>query len=483
EGLSNDIVMAILRDRQGVLWIGTTGGLSRGSSGRFTQYTTRHGLYDDTVFQILEGSNGFLLMSGNQGIFRVNKQELNDLAAGNRNSVVSVAYGVADGMKSRECQGGFQPAGCQTSDGKLWFPTIKGVAVIDPAALRINRLTPPVVIERVVADNQLLGPGVAEVPPGKQKFEFHFAGLSLLAPEKVRFKYMLEGFDKDWVDAGPKREAFYTNIPAGHYRFRVIASNNDGVWNEAGAAYSFIVKPHFYRTYWFYSLCLVIAALMVLGLHRMRVRQVEAKFAAVIAERNRIAREIHDTLAQGFVGISVQLETAARTFFSAPQTAIKHLDQARLLVRNSLGEARRSVLDLRSQALESGDLASALSEVARTLSAQTPIELSVGTTPRRLAPEIENNLFRIGQEALTNSVKHAGAAHIQVELDFEPKSVRLKIRDDGRGFDVKRQLASGGGRLGLLGMRERVGQIGGQLNIWSEPGSGTEITVEVPAGY
>src|SRR5262249_12546977 len=186
EGLSNDIVMAILRDRQGVLWIGTTGGLSRYSSGRFTQYTTRNGLYDDTVFQVLEDSSGFLWMSGNKGVFRVNKQELNDVAAGNRNSVVSVVYGVPDGMKSRECQGGFQPSGCKTSYGKLWCPTIKGVAVIDPAALQINRLTPPVLIEQVIADNQLLAPGQAEVPPGKQKFEFHFAGLSLLAPEKVQ---------------------------------------------------------------------------------------------------------------------------------------------------------------------------------------------------------------------------------------------------------------------------------------------------------
>jgi ligand-binding sensor domain-containing protein/signal transduction histidine kinase len=481
DGLSNDIVMSILRDRQGALWIGTAGGLNRFNAGSFTQYTTRNGLHDDTIFQVLEDSTGYLWMSGNKGVFRVNKQELNDLAEGKRNSVLPVAYGVADGMKSRECQGGFQPAGCQTNDGELWFPTIKGVAIIDPAALQVNQLKPPVVIEQVVADSQPLGTGQTEVPPGKHRFEFRFAGLSLLAPEKVQFKYMLEGFDKDWVDAGANRLAFYTNIPAGQYRFRVIASNNDGVWNEAGASYRFIIRPHFYRTYWFYSLCVVMLALMVLGLHRVRLRQVEAKFSAVIGERNRIAREIHDTLAQGFVGISVQLETAARTFFTSPQTAIKHLDQARLLVRSSLGEARRSVLDLRSQALESGDLASALSEVARNLSPNTPIELCVPAPPRRLSPEVENNLFRIGQEALTNSVKHAGAAHIRLELDFEPKSVRLKIRDDGRGFDVNRQLATGGGRLGLLGMRERVGQIGGRLNIWSEPGSGTEITVEVPA--
>jgi ligand-binding sensor domain-containing protein/signal transduction histidine kinase len=482
DGLSNDIVMSIFRDGGGTLWIGTTGGLNRFSGGRFTQYTTRNGLYDDNIFQVLEDSAGNLWMSGNKGIFRVNKQELNDLADGKINSVSSVSYGVADGMKSRECQGGFQPAGYRTSDGSLWFPTIRGVAIINPATLRINHLIPPVVIEQVIADNQPLGPGQTELPPGKQRFEFHFSGLSLLAPEKVRFKYMLEGFDKDWIDAGSRREAFYTNIPAGRYRFRVIAANNDGVWNEAGASFRFRLKPHFYQSYWFYLLCFVVAALVAVGLHRVRVRQVEARLSAVLAERNRIAREIHDTLAQGFVGISVQLETAARTFFTSPQTAIKHLDQARLLVRSSLGEARRSVLDLRHQALDSGDLASALSEVAKSLSSQTPIELCLGTTRRRLSPEVENNLFRIGQEALTNSVKHAGAAHIRLELEFEPKSVRLKVMDDGRGFDVRRQLAVGGGRLGLLGMRERVGQIGGHLNIWSEPGSGTEITVEVPAG-
>src|SRR5262249_40319682 len=227
DGLSNDIVMAIHRDDQGVMWIGTNSGLTRYADGRFTTYTTHNGLYDDTIFQVLEDSAGCLWMSCNKGIFRVNKQELNDFASGKTSSVLSVSYGVADGMKSRECQGGFQSAGCRTIDGRLWFPTIKGVAIVDPASLQNNPLAPPVVIEQVVADNQQIRQELAELGPGNKKIEFHFSGLSLIVPEKVKFKYMLEGFDRDWVDAGSKREAFYTNIPAGRYTFRVIASNND----------------------------------------------------------------------------------------------------------------------------------------------------------------------------------------------------------------------------------------------------------------
>jgi signal transduction histidine kinase len=348
--------------------------------------------------------------------------------------------------------------------------------------LRTNTQPPPVVIEQVFVDNEpVTAIDKMRLPPGKAKFEFRYAGLSYLAPEKVRFKYRLEGFDKDWVDAGQRREAFYTNIGPGSYRFRVMASNNDGVWNETGAAIEFYLAPRFYQTYWFYALGLGMALLFVFVLHRYRVRQVEAKFDAVLAERNRIAREIHDTLAQGFVGISAQLETAARLFSASPQKAIRHLDQARILVRSSLAEARRSVLDLRSQALESGDLVAALSGVARNLAAHTPIEVRVKGNPRRLAADLENNMFRIGQEALANAVKHAEARHVCLAIEFNDESILLRVQDDGRGFAAESVLASGGGHLGLVGMRERAEQMGGKLTVCSSPGAGTEIVVEAAA--
>jgi ligand-binding sensor domain-containing protein/signal transduction histidine kinase len=480
DGLANDIVMAIDQDQDGNLWIGTVGGLSLYRDGKLTSFTTKNGLYNETVFQILEDRAGGLWLSCDKGVSRVKKQELLDVASGQAASFSCTRYGSADGMKSAECDGGFQPAGCVTGDGRLWFPTIKGVAIMDPAALRINPLPPPIVIEQVLVDNKPVAiAGEARIAPDKQKFEFHFTGLSFLAPGKVSFKYKLEGFDKDWVDAGANREAFYTNIGSGHYVFRVIAANNDGVWNETGASFRFYLEPHFYQTVWFYSMCLAAVALMVLGLHRLRVRQVEARFRAVLAERNRIAREIHDTLAQGFVGISAHLETAARLFSSDPKASIRNLDQARLLVRSSLGEARRSVLDLRHSALEKGDLGAALSDVARSLSPQIPVEVCVKGPVRRLAPATENHLFRIGQEALTNAIRHSDASQVSAEIEFAGGSVRLMVKDDGRGFDVEAQMAHGGGRLGLLGMHERAGQMGGTLIVHSAPGRGAEVTVEV----
>jgi hypothetical protein len=201
--------------------------------GKFTNYTTNEGLFDDVVFQILDDGHGNLWMSCNKGVFRVNKQELNDFAAGRIKAITSISYGVADGMKSGECNGSSQPAGWKTRDGRLWFPTLKGVAVIDPQNVQINRLLPPVLIEQVLVDGQPLAlRQQTACPPGKGQLEFHYTGLSFVAPERVKFKYKLEGFDRDWIDAGTRRVAYYTNIPPGKYQFRVKACNNDGIWNE-----------------------------------------------------------------------------------------------------------------------------------------------------------------------------------------------------------------------------------------------------------
>ncbi|HYE75042.1 MAG TPA: histidine kinase, partial [Blastocatellia bacterium] len=307
-------------------------------------------------------------------------------------------------------------------------------------------------------------------------------GLSFIAPQRVAYKYKLEGFDQDWIDAGTRRVAYYTNIPSGNYRFRVIAANNDGVWNEVGTQFDFYLKPHFYRTWWFYSLCLVGLALVGIGWYRARVRRIEKQFSAVLAERNRIAREIHDTLAQGFAGISVQLELVARMLATSPERAKTHLDQARSLVRDSLSEARRSVWDLRSQALEGSDLPSALSETARRLTADTNVQaqVQVNGTYRELSRTLEDNLLRIGQEAMTNAIKHAQAQHLYINLKFEPKHLRLSVRDDGRGFDEATRLGSRNGHFGLLGMKERAEQIGGHLSVNSRPNEGTEIVIDVP---
>ena len=484
DGLSSDAVISLHEDSGGTLWIGTNGGgLNRMKDGRFTAYTTANGLLDDVVYRILEDGRNNLWLSCRKGIFHISKKELDEFATGTIASIAPVAYGTADGMMTRECSGGGDPAGWRGRDGKLWFPTIKGVAMIDPERLRTNSHAPPVVIEQIRIDDKSYAPSERlELPAGTTRFDLDYTAPSFVAPEKVRFRYKLEGFDNDWIDSGTRRIAYYTNLRPGTYTFRVIASNNDGVWNQTGAAVSLYLKPYFYQTYWFYAACLLVLVMLAWLLFRLRVRGMQAQFSAVLAERTRIAREIHDNLAQEMAGLSVQLEVIARRMPPGADAAIAALDRARRQVRHGIAEARRYVWELRSPALENNDLPAALAETARRLTQDTSIhaQVAVNGTFRPLAQSVEGNLLRIGQEAINNAVKHAQAQRILVNLVFDAKRVQLIIRDDGRGFSD--QVAGNGrdGHFGLVGMRERAEQIGGTLSIQSSYNSGTEVVADVP---
>jgi signal transduction histidine kinase len=340
-----------------------------------------------------------------------------------------------------------------------------------------------VVIERIRVDDESINPTqTVELSPGKSRFDFYYTALSFVAPEKVRFKYKLEGFDSDWVDGGTRRIAYYTNLRPGRYTFRVIASNNDGLWSPAGAAFDLYLKPHFYQTYWFYALCALVLALLAWQLYRFRLKQVESQFGAVLAERNRIAREIHDNLAQEMLGISVQLEVVARTMPASAELARTHLDRVRVLVRHGIAEARRYVWDLRSQALDQNDLPAALSETARRLTAETAVQakVEVSGTFRPLSQLIEGNLLRIGQEAINNAVRHAHAQNILINLKFDVKRVQLSVRDDGQGFDYQESKNGEAKHFGLVGMQERAVRIGGTLKIDSGADEGTQVLVDVP---
>jgi ligand-binding sensor domain-containing protein/signal transduction histidine kinase len=274
DGLSNNETCSIYRDRDGTFWLGScTGGLTRFKDNRFTAYTVQQGLFDDVVYQILDDDMGNLWMSCNKGVYRASKKELNDFAAGALNSIHCQSYGVSDGMGSRECDGGFQPAGWKTKDGRLWFPTLKGVAVVDPAHLKADTRAPRVIVEQVLVDDRPV-PFQDEItlPPGHRKLQFRYTGLSLSAARQVQFKYQLVGFDTNWVDAGSRRNAYYTNIPPGKYRFRVIACNGDGTWNLEGASVAIVLDPHFYETAWFYALCGLALALGGWGIYLLRLR-------------------------------------------------------------------------------------------------------------------------------------------------------------------------------------------------------------------
>lgn len=482
DGLSSNTVISLYEDASGDLWIGTNGGglnLLRGD--RFVSFTHRNALPADIIYRILEDKQQNLWCSSNKGIFRINKTELDKVGAGANTSVNPVFYGPADGTLTRECSGGGHPAGWKTSDGRMWFATIRGLAVIDPEHIPLNTSPPPVAIEQIFIDNQSMPLSQKlTLSSSTSRLDFYYTALSFIAPENVRFKYKLEGFDDHWIDGGAQRVASYTNLRPGNYKFRVIAANNDGVWNESGAGVEFYLQPRFYQTYWFYLLCILLLGATAWQLYRMRVRRMAVQFRAVLAERNRIAREIHDNLAQDILGISVQLELVSRLMPAAAEPAKGHLDRARILVRNSMTEARRYVWDLRSQELQKKDLPAALRDTATRLTEQSEVEALVEVTgPLRPLPlPVETNLLRIGQEAINNAVKHAQANRIDVALNFDTRSVQLSIRDDGRGFDPKERIVDG--HFGLIGMRERAEQIGGVLSIESASDRGTKIAVDVP---
>ncbi len=524
DGLGSDLVGAILRDRHGDLWVATLGGLSRLQDARFRTYRKRDGLssnvitalYQDAesdlwigtqdaglnlfhngkivalpgrlglpngVFGIAEDENGEFWISSQAGIARVSKGELRQVALEQGRQATVVWYGTSDGLRVNECSVGGHPEVWKGLDGTLWFSTLKGVAALYPEAARLNRVLPPVVIESVKVDERTLSPAQAgRIAPGYSRLAFDYAALSFAAPQKVRYRYRLEGFDKDWVEAGSQRTAYYTNIPPGAYRFRVLARNSDGFWNQAGAVLSFRLLPRFYQTIWFYGLVAIVLAGVSWLVYRWRVAEVEARFAAVFEERNRIAREIHDTLAQGFVGVSVQLEIVSRLLGSSVDSAREHLDEARVQVRDSLAEARRSIWQLRSQSSENGDFAARLSKAAKQAIGPNPVKLSLDVhgTYRPLRPQVEDELLRIGTEAVTNAVRHSSAERIEIELAYAAKRLRMSIADNGRGFTVGSEPGAPNGHFGLQGMRERAEQISAKLVVDSVAGKGTKVLVEAP---
>jgi signal transduction histidine kinase len=319
--------------------------------------------------------------------------------------------------------------------------------------------------------------GEVVLPPGTKSLELRYTALSFTAPEKVRFRHRLEGFDADWIDAGTRRFTRYTHLAPGVYRFHVLAANDDGLWNETGASYGFTVEPHFYQTTWFYAACIVVVVAAGWSIHRLRLRQTEARYAAVVAERGRIARELHDTIAQGFAGVSMQLEAVAARLPESPTEARENLDRARLLIRSSLADARRTVRDLRPQLLESGDLAASLAAAASAITASGGIRVDVDVrgARRKLPPGVEDQLFRVGQEALANAVRHGKPRAVNIRVTYDRRGVELVVEDDGIGWSGAPPPARDGGGLGLVGMRERMEQIGGHLEITSESGRGTRV--------
>ncbi len=484
DGLSSDQIRSLVEGADGTLWIGTFGGgLDALRNGQFFHVSARDGLLSDNVSHIEDDGRGSLWLSTTRGICRVRKQDIWDLIAGKIRKIEPVNYGVADGLRSAQCAPGYPTSGggTRSSDGRLWFPTSRGLAVLDPNDHKTAAAAPVVHLLEVAVDghDKPIVDG-AKLSPGNGRMQFRYTGIYLSAPERVRYSYRLEGLDGDWISSVARRVTNYNSLPHGQYRFTVRAAVPNGPAGET--SFAFELLPHFYETAWFRYFCALLAAAGIWGLYNLRLRQIRQRFALVLEERGRLAREIHDTLAQGFVGISSQLDAVAFTLNGHAEMARKHLELARKMVRHSLTEARRSVMDLRASALEGHDLPAALSEAAPQWTAGSPVQIHVDVAgeSRRLPEETEQHLLRIAQEAVTNAVKHARASHVNIHLEMAKRKLSLRVADDGRGFEQDEAFSEVGGHFGLLGMRERAERLGGELKLHSQPGRGTEVAVTVP---
>lgn len=419
-------------------------------------------------------------MASSKGIFSVNRSDLRKFANGEIQKFISTPYSPLDGLRTIECKSGIQPAVWKMRDGRLWFSTIRGLLVIDPTRLQRNSPVPPLVIEDVTVNGQRESSDqIGKLPPGRRDLEFRYTALSFLLPSGINFRYILDGYDTNWTDAGNRRVAYYTNLPPGQFRFRVTACNSDGICNESGSSVEFALARHYYQRVWFFPLC---AAFLAAGLWlgwRQRVQGLKKHFEIVLAERSRIARELHDTLIQGFSGITMGMQAVSIGLPPCQeQSQLKELihDAA-----NSLKQARESVAGLRGVKEADAELSGAIAEVAGQITKAKDIRLKLNLEqgPPNLGAEIEYNLLRIVQEAVTNAMKHSGASTIEVGLHCTPEQVGLSIEDNGQGF-VETDEFTQTGHYGLAGMRERAIEIGAEFELVTGPAKGTTICVRLP---
>ena len=482
QGLSGNVITSLLEDANGhTLWVGTKdNGLSRSSSNGFLPIQSQD--LPREIDSILEDARGYLWLTSNRGVVRVLASELMPCGVAPSCTPHIAIYSSSNGMPTEEMSSSGHPGAWKAIDGRLWFATRKGVAIVDPANLSENRTPPPVVVERFTVDDIVMKNSGTEtiIPPGHTKYGFEYAALSYVSPSRVRYRYILEGFDKQWTQAGSRRNAYYTNLPPQSYRFRVQAANEDGIWNEMGAEVAFIIKPRFYRTLWFSGLATLLIAGIIFAIYRIRVRAIRSQFDAILAERNRIAREIHDTLAQGFVGVSVQLELTAHLLAqSRVDEAGQQVDRTRDLVREGLADARRSIWDLRASGTQATLPRRLTQLMEQSASGTLKTDIQIGGIYRALSPALENEVVRIAQEAVANAVRHSGASRVGLDLRYHPNEVALRVCDNGCGFHATDSTLPAKGHFGLQGMRERADQIGGTLNVESSPQSGTTVTLKV----
>ncbi len=491
DGLSSDFILSLFSDTEDALWIGTRHGLNLLQNGKFTVFTTEEGLADDAIVYITEDNQGNLWCGSGAGVFRVRKEDFDHVACGQGHQVRCFAYTRADGLPSLECSSGCQPAGCKTRDGRLWFPTVNGLAVVDPESIPFNPLPPPIIIDHVAIEGEtphsaipvrraVAGSGelalgetltpVLRVPPGKQRFEFHYAGLSLTAPEKMCFKYKLEGVETEWVEARGQRTAHYSYLRPGDYTFRVVGCNNDGVWNETGASMALIILPHFWQTLWFRIVAAGSVLLLFVAAYELRLA-LERRLTRL---RLRMARDLHDEVGSNLGAIALLSEVVAK---QTPGIA-EELVEIRRVAAHTIDSLRDIVWFLDPAADTMSELVSRMKETSRTMLRGAAFDFVADGEADAPNPSLElrRNLFPMFKEIIHNVARHAQATHVQIDLEFAKRQLRLKVQDNGIGFD-ERQIREGNG---LKNLRRRAADLGGTVEIRSVPASGTVVIVTSP---
>ncbi|MBI4660046.1 MAG: hypothetical protein HY735_14495 [Verrucomicrobia bacterium] len=516
DGLISNETSALHEDSEGALWIGTEHGLSRFKEGRFSNFSIDNGLFDNLINQILEDDFGYLWISCRRGIFRASRRVLNEVADAKASSVNCISFGEADGMLASETNGQMQPAGCKSRDGKLWFPTVRGVVVIDPSIVKDNASVPNVIIEEVrMNDSAIFNdgrvfltspssrkraaewevieahhelPSPIHLPPGSGNLvEIRYTATSLGAPAKVRFKYRLQGQQNDWRTADERRVAYFTNLRPGQYHFDVIACNDHGVWNEKGASLAFVIAPHYYETLWFRSGSVGVLVAMAYTVYRRRLKNLRRlerleRQDAVASERERIRRDIHDELGAQVGNISLVADLALKNSGSDPNsmTSLQRISRFSREMSASLDEIVWA-LDQQNDTLPRllARIREYVSEFARASQLDAKFDWPGEIPEYSVSAELRHNLLLVIKQALRNVAEHAAADVLWAHVGISDGQLTLTLQDDGCGFDYASVSAHSSGN-GLTNMQKRLAALGAEFQLDSQPGKGTRILICLP---
>lgn len=468
-------------DSQATLWMGSPAGAERLIGNSLAIVGQGNGLPTATVTAVVPGGDGYVWLATPAGLVRVLETAFDAVQKEPNVRVGYSLYDVEDGMAGLPVRFA-NPSAVRASDGRIWFVTNNGLTIVDPATVLEDVSIPPVRIEGVIADARKLDlKAPLRLKPKTSTIEIDYSAVTFSSPKKVQYRYRLEGFDDDWREVGTRREALYTNLPPGQYRFRVAAANNEKGFSVNGATVDFVLLPTFYQTWWFLDALVLSVLLGLWATWRLRIRHLHHEFSLVLGERARVGREIHDTLLQCLVGVALQLDALSAA--AGPGGFMKDtLAQTRREVEEYIRETRQTIWNLRSSKLDRSDLVAALRQTGEHATSGTPIRFTLSVTgqARRFETMLEQQLLRIGEQAVLNSVRHAHPSEVHLKLQYGDSAVRLRVSDNGTGFNTADLVSEDGKHYGLIGMQERADEVGGQLSVTTHPGGGTAVEIVIP---